>query len=453
MSVSGAILSALLFALPYGSPASAQEFKIIFNGTVGEQRVVAVSVTGAYSLGDLIDKLRPYATPHTTLVAYINHEAVSQTEPLAVYVDGENILFAERPRFSTESPTFAESMESATVVTRGDRIGAICRDGSRTELTNNGACSFKGGLDRWLYSAVTTTVPVEVVAAICNDYRLVSGEGELCGEDEVLVQIKARPYSQHIETVPQSEEPEVEPTVPTEVPVAPLPEPAIETPVLNSNEVEWTKRGNGQVEFVWEVSVANPNAERVRAVVSVHLRDAAGEIIHSDQRVIALAAGEEGSFFDEGTVDEDIAVQADRWTFDVALVTEDPPLDEEQAASVMLVIDPLVEEARITNTGETELDLHGWTLSSSVGGENFTFRFFKLGPGKTVTLTSGEGARSRLPEVYLWRSNDVWADDGDVAELHDAQGRLRARTNPDGSAAALGGGAGTRSGSSHRLQR
>jgi len=85
-------------------------------------------------------------------------------------------------------------------------------------------------------------------------------------------------------------------------------------------------------------------------------------------------------------------------------------------------------------------------LESSVGGESFTFRFFKLGPGKTVTLTSGEGARSRLPEIYLWTASEVWADAGDVAELRDARGRLRARTYPDGTAASLDTADGKRAG-------
>jgi hypothetical protein len=50
-----------------------------------------------------------------------------------------------------------------------------------------------------------------------------------------------------------------------------------------------------------------------------------------------------------------------------------------------------------------------------------------------VVLTSGAGARSKLPEFYLWTARSIWEDAGDVGELRDAQGRVRARTNPDGS--------------------
>ena len=45
MSLKGAMLSALSCALLYAPPASAQEFKTIFNGIVGEQRVL-VGVDG-----------------------------------------------------------------------------------------------------------------------------------------------------------------------------------------------------------------------------------------------------------------------------------------------------------------------------------------------------------------------------------------------------------------------
>jgi hypothetical protein len=36
--------------------------------------------------------------------------------------------------------------------TSGHRIGAICRDGTRSYATGRGACSWHGGVDHWLYS-------------------------------------------------------------------------------------------------------------------------------------------------------------------------------------------------------------------------------------------------------------------------------------------------------------
>ena len=434
MSLKRVVLSALLLVVVCAPEAFAQEFSTIFNGMVGERRVVAVSVSGAYYLGDLIDDLRPYATADMTLIAYVNHDAMSEAEPRVVYVDGELEAFAENPSFSTEAPTFADFMEAATRVERGDRNGALCRDGSSTELTHGGACSFNGGVDRWRYAAVTTTDALQVVAAICGDYRFVSGEGERCGESEVLAPIKARLYTDAQPAPPAPEEPGAGEEVPTEQPVAPLPSthPGLDIPAISATQVEWTERQNARVGFTWSAEVTNPNDERVRAVVAVRMRDGDGDIIHSDERIVALAPGQTTMVTDDGLVNDLVAARADRWTFDVAFADDDAR-DGDEPLNVMLIVDPLAEEARITNTGVEELDMHGWSLVSSVGNESFTFRFFKLDPGESVILTSGDSARSRLPEIYLWTSSEVWDDDGDVAELLDAAGRVRSRTNPDGS--------------------
>lgn len=439
MGIERAVLSALLPALLLQSPAPA-EFPTIFSGTVGARHVVAVEVQGDYSIGDVIDELRPYAAPGTTLIAYANYKAVSETEPLVVYVDDENVHFAQNPKTSSRPPTFADAWQDATIVERGERSGAICRDGSRTEVTNNGACSFNGGLDRWLYEAVTTTDAHRVVAAICRDYRFVAGDGTRCGDADVLAQVLARAYPPLELPAPPAEEPERQPEPPTVREVAPLPEPALVAPAVADSRVQWTERRNGEVGFEWTTWLANPNDQPVRARVTVNLRDAADEIVHSDARVVALDAGGHGEFTDRGTVAEEVAQRGRRWTFDVALTNDDVPLSDAELGGVEMVVDQLTEEARITNTGAADLDLNGWTLTSSAGGERFTFRFFKLRPGDSVTLTSGQGARSALPAIYLWTSSEVWADGADAAELRDARGRLRAHTNPDGSTAAVAGG-------------
>lgn len=438
MSVKAAVLPALLCALWCALPAAAQDYETIFNGTVGDRRVVAVTVSGDYVTGDLIDDLSTYAGPRMTLLAYADEQEISETEPLAVYVDGYNTWFAQRPRTASDPPTLADTWQQATIIERGERNGALCRDGSRTDMAHSGACTFNGGVERWLYEAFTRTDAEQVVAAICKDYRLVAGNGRRCGDGEVLAHVYARLYSELTPAEP-FEEPEPEEARPNERAVAPLPEPAVAAPVVDDSKVEWTERKAGAVGFVWSTSLSNANAQPVRAVVTVALRDAEDEIIHRAERVIALEAGERGEFTDTGSVEEDVAVRGRRWTFDVRLAADDDaPLTDAEAGTVRLVVDPLIEEARITNTGDTELDLNGWTLTSSVGGESFTFRFFKLGAGTTVTLSSGEGARSLLPGIYLWTSREVWDDGGDVGELRDARGRLRALTNPDGSAASIG---------------
>lgn len=430
MSLRRLVLYALLCSWSYAPTAIAQELDTTFNGVVDGRRVVAFSVRGAYDVGALIDRLRPYAAAGVTVLAYPDDQTASETEPLVAYVDGENSFFAERPRSSSEPPTFADTMEAATIIERGERNGALCRDGTRTTSTSRGACNFYGGLETWLYEAVKTTDPDQVVAAICSDYRLVAGSGDRCGDAGVLTPVMARLYPDYVP--PEPTEDEAETPSPTERPVAPLPEPALSAPGVSDSSVDWTVRSHGRVNFTWTAALSNANSQPVRAVVEVNLRDDQGEVIHTHERIVALDAGEQQEFTGQGSVPEDTALLGRRWTFDVALTDADVPLTAAELAAVGLVVDPLAEEARITNLGDEELDLNGWTLTSMVGGESFTFRFFTLGPGETVTLTSGEGARSLLPEVYLWTSSEVWADDGDAAELRDAEGRLRARTQSVG---------------------
>jgi len=442
--VTRAMLAALLCSLLPPLLVHAQSGReVLFNGVVDGRRVVAFSVRGDYEIGALIDEMGAFAGPNNTVLAYADREDVSETEPLVVYVDGENVFFAEQPRQSSEAPTFADTLQDATIVERGERNGAVCRDGSQTDVTHSGACSFSGGVESWLYEAYSTTDAQQVVAAICTDHRLVAGDGNRCGNAGVLTQVMARLYPTYEPPDPSAIEPEPE-LPPTERLVAPLPEPKLAAPGVDDSRVEWTERSGGRVGFAWTAALTNSNDQPVRAMVSVNLRDAADEIIHTDQRIVALGAGARTEFDNEGTVDEDVALQGRRWTFAVELTDEDLPLTAAELGTVELVVEPTTEEARITNTGGTELDLNGWTLTSTVGGESFTFRFFRLSPGQTVVLTSGEGARSMLPRIYLWTSAEIWDDSGDAAELRDAQGRLRARTNDDGSAAALPSGGGRR---------
>jgi uncharacterized protein YgiM (DUF1202 family) len=47
-------------------------------------------------------------------------------------------------------PTVAPKPLAVPAVT-GGRVGAICRDGTRSNATGRGACSHHGGVDHWLY--------------------------------------------------------------------------------------------------------------------------------------------------------------------------------------------------------------------------------------------------------------------------------------------------------------
>jgi hypothetical protein len=57
------------------------------------------------------------------------------------------------PDFPTETPkpTPAKEIGAPGTVPSGTRIGAICRDGTRSNATGRGACSHHGGVAQWLY--------------------------------------------------------------------------------------------------------------------------------------------------------------------------------------------------------------------------------------------------------------------------------------------------------------
>jgi hypothetical protein len=50
------------------------------------------------------------------------------------------------------APEPAPTTEPAPAQPTGGRIGAVCRDGTRSSATGRGACSHHGGVDHWLYA-------------------------------------------------------------------------------------------------------------------------------------------------------------------------------------------------------------------------------------------------------------------------------------------------------------
>lgn len=41
--------------------------------------------------------------------------------------------------------------DKSTEPSEGERIGAVCNDGTRSSATGSGACSHHGGVDYWIY--------------------------------------------------------------------------------------------------------------------------------------------------------------------------------------------------------------------------------------------------------------------------------------------------------------
>jgi hypothetical protein len=83
------------------------------------------------------------------------------------------------------------------------------------------------------------------------------------------------------------------------------------------------------------------------------------------------------------------------------------------------------EWVKITNQGEEDLSLDGWTLSDQ---QNHTYSFpdFILMAGASVKVHTGSGEDTE-EDIYINRSTPIWNNGGDVATLADAEGIAIAR--------------------------
>jgi len=99
---------------------------------------------------------------------------------------------------------------------------------------------------------------------------------------------------------------------------------------------------------------------------------------------------------------------------------------QEALPKVVIISKDLKEETVvIQNNDAVDIDMSGWSLVSVKGDQVFTFpEGFRLGKGKTVTITSGSKAYEDSPSVLKWTSSTIWNNDGDPAELLDDKGRL-----------------------------
>ena len=83
------------------------------------------------------------------------------------------------------------------------------------------------------------------------------------------------------------------------------------------------------------------------------------------------------------------------------------------------------EFVEITNSGGVVQPMTGWTLVSVVGPQTFTFPVgYMLGAGATVRVESYTGAGDNPPAVLFWTNSEMWANDGDKAELRDVSNGL-----------------------------
>lgn len=79
------------------------------------------------------------------------------------------------------------------------------------------------------------------------------------------------------------------------------------------------------------------------------------------------------------------------------------------------------ESVKITNDGDTEVNIGGWKLVSETGNQSFTFpKDTFINPGQTIELVSGGNVR---PGEYVMAKGNIWNNSSpDPAVLYDALG-------------------------------
>lgn len=82
------------------------------------------------------------------------------------------------------------------------------------------------------------------------------------------------------------------------------------------------------------------------------------------------------------------------------------------------------EYVEITNKGEADRDLSGWTLEGSKGEEGYVFpKGYVLATGETVRVHSGKDGVNAPPSDIYWTDKNLWNNDGEKVFLKDATGR------------------------------
>ena len=189
--------AALVCAVYAATPVAGEESELIYSGVVAGRRITALCVEEGFNLS----ALSPRAKRGETLLIYRKDRAVSSTEPLVVWVDGEVAIRVDRPLSSGDGETIAELTKRANAGRK--RLDAWCKDGTRSPTSGTSemtravsswrGCSSRGGVDRWFYTLRPDRNAI--VASICKDYRLVAGDGDLCGgRRQTLVRIRNRRY-------------------------------------------------------------------------------------------------------------------------------------------------------------------------------------------------------------------------------------------------------------------
>jgi hypothetical protein len=78
----------------------------------------------------------------------------------------------------------------------------------------------------------------------------------------------------------------------------------------------------------------------------------------------------------------------------------------------------------LVNTGKVQVDLSGWKLVSSVGGQTYALPAgTSLKPGTSISIVSGVGGKKGTGTLF-WTGSNVWNNSGDPALLYNAAGAM-----------------------------
>jgi hypothetical protein len=177
-----------------------------------------------------------------------------------------------------------------------------------------------------------------------------------------------------------------------------------------------------------------PNAFYAIEVFSDQVGGEEAEVVHTSSAerdatttidAVTYAGGAQYVFLRITQSHDDDAGADSAWTAPVWIEAGGVP-DPGGPSAITLSVDLVAEEVRITNTGDSTIDLSGWRLLSTRGNQEFFFPAgVTLTAGETVTVTSGPNARDEPAAGFLrWTTANVWRNAGDPAELYDADGHL-----------------------------
>jgi hypothetical protein len=81
------------------------------------------------------------------------------------------------------------------------------------------------------------------------------------------------------------------------------------------------------------------------------------------------------------------------------------------------------ERVKLTNTGDSELDLSGYRIDDNVGKRFIFPKEFTLDAGASVYVHTGSGTDD-ADDLYMGYTREIWNDSGDTVRVYDDSGTL-----------------------------